>query len=117
MGIIKHIILSLFILLFATETFANADTLLHLQLVKEIGGSFKNFYTDNLNNIFILSQENQLKKLGSKGDSVAVFNDVRKYGELYSLDVSNPLKLMLYYRDFATILTLDRFLNVINTID
>jgi hypothetical protein len=117
MGRIKHIILSCLILLFAEKIFAIGDTLLHLQLIKEINGNFKNFYADNLNNIFTLNQDNQLKKLDRNGDSVAVFNDVRKYGELYSLDVSNPLKLMLYYRDFATILTLDRFLNVLNTID
>jgi hypothetical protein len=33
------------------------------------------------------------------------------------VDVSNPLKVVLYYRDFATVVMLDRFLNVVNTID
>ena len=40
----------------------------------------------------------------------AVFNDVKKFGQATLIDVSNPLKVLLYYRDFATIVVLDRFL-------
>src|SRR5204863_3248510 len=53
----------------------------------------------------------------SKGDSVAIFNDVKKFVQASLIDVSNPLKVLLYYRDFATIVVLDRFLNVLNIID
>src|SRR5204863_7479168 len=53
----------------------------------------------------------------SKGDSVAIFNDVKKFVQASLIDVSNPLKVLLYYRDFATIVVLDRLLNVRNTID
>ncbi|HUR10433.1 MAG TPA: hypothetical protein VM012_03650, partial [Flavitalea sp.] len=59
----------------------------------------------------------QLKKLSSTGDSLAVFNEVRRYGKVHSIDVSNPLKVLLYYKDFGTIVTLDRYLNIRNTID
>ena len=48
---------------------------------------------------------------------MGVFNDVRRYGKLYSIDVTNPLKVLLYYKNFSTIVVLDRFLNVVNTID
>lgn len=48
---------------------------------------------------------------------MGVFNDVRRYGKLYSIDVTNPLKVLLYYKNFATIVVLDRFLNIVNTID
>jgi len=75
------------------------------------------FSVDNLGNIYVINADNQLKKLGPKGDSLAVFNDVRRYGKIGSIDVTNPLKILVYYRDFTTIIELDRFLNIINTID
>lgn len=88
-----------------------------LQLLRVMKGDFKNFTVDNLDNIYILNSRNQVKKYNSNGDSVAVYNDVRRFGEATLIDVSNPLKIMLYYRDFATVVMLDRFLNVVNTID
>lgn len=75
------------------------------------------FTADNLGNIYILSTKGLLKKYNSKGDSLNVFNDVRRYGSVYAMDVTNPLKLLLYYRDFSTVVMLDRFLNRINMID
>jgi hypothetical protein len=75
------------------------------------------FTVDNLGNIYVLNGGNQLKKISAKGDSLAVFNDVRRYGNIASIDVTNPLKILVYYRDFTTIIELDRFLNIINTID
>lgn len=84
---------------------------------KSIEGEYADFTVDNLGNYYLLSKNNQLKKLTAKGDSVAVFNDVKRYGKLYSIDVTNPLKCLLYYKNFSTIVVLDRFLNVVNTID
>lgn len=75
------------------------------------------FSVDNLGNIYVINGDNQLKKLSPRGDSLAVFNDVRRYGKIGSIDVTNPLKILVYYRDFTTIVELDRFLNLINTID
>ena len=87
------------------------------QLVKIIPGDIADFTVDNLGNIYLLSPENQLKKLNPAGDSLAVFNDVRRYGKIYSMDVTNPLKILLYYKEFETIVVVDRFLNIINIID
>ncbi len=96
---------------------AETDTLIHLKQDKFIAGSYKNFYTDNLGNIFLINANNQVKKLDNKGDSVTVFNDMRRYGDIYSLDINNPLKITAYYKDFTTLLVLDRFLNPVNSID
>lgn len=82
-----------------------------------IKGTYVNFTVDNLGNYFLLDKNNQLKKLNADGDSVAVFNDVRQYGRLYQIDATNPLKILLYYKDFNTVLVLDRFLNPRNKID
>lgn len=87
------------------------------QFVKAVWGDIVSFSVDNLDNIYLLNSSNQVKKLNSNGDSVAVFNDVKKFGQASLIDVSNPLKLLLYYRDFSTIVVLDRLLNVRNIID
>ena len=96
---------------------SNAQKDSSFTLIKTITGDIVEFTVDNLDNIYILNSRNQVKKLNSNGDSVAVYNDVRKYGQASLLDVSNPLKVLLYYKDFATIVVLDRFLNAVNTID
>ena len=102
---------------FFVSGFVHAQTDTSFQLIKTIKGDIVAFTVDNLDNIYLLSSTNQVKKLNANGDSVAVFNDVKKFGQATLIDVSNPLKVLLYYRDFATIVILDRFLNVRNTID
>lgn len=85
--------------------------------VKTLKGDFTDFAVDNLGNIYLLSTTNQLKKINSNGDSLAVFNDVKQYGTVTQIDVTNPLKILLYYQNFSTIVVLDRFLNSRNTIN
>lgn len=87
------------------------------RLEKTINGRFVDFQADPLGNYYLLDEQNQLKKLNPRGDSMGVFNEVRRYGKLSSIDASNPLKVLLYYRNFSTIVVLDRFMGVVNTID
>ncbi len=102
----------------ATNVFSQNDSALVLQKKGTINGNYASFSVDNLGNVFALSLSgNQIKKIGANGDSLGIFNDVKQYGNIYSVDVSNPLKLLLYYKDFTTIVILDRFLNKINKID
>lgn len=117
MGTVKNICLLLILQSVCCTLHAATDTTIQLTAVKTIPGSFTSFYLDGLNNIYVLNQDNQVKKLNSNYDSAAVFNDVRRYGDIYSVDVTNPLKAIVYYKDFSTILVLDRFLNTRNTID
>lgn len=102
---------------FASSCIAFAQNDTSFQLVKVIKGDIISFTVDNLDNIYILNSRNQVKKINAAGDSVAVYNDVKKFGTATLIDVSNPLKVLLYYKDFATIVTLDRLLNVRNVID
>ena len=87
------------------------------QFIKTIKGDFTYFNVDNLDNIYLLNKNNQLKKLTETGDSVAVFNDVKKYGNPDFIDVTNPLKTLLYYKNYSTIIVLDRLLAPRNTIN
>jgi len=99
------------------SVFAQSQSDTSFKWIMSVQGDIVAFTVDNLDNIYLLSSTNQVKKLNANGDSVAVFNDVRKFGQATLIDVSNPLKVLLFYRDFATIVVLDRFLTVRNTID
>jgi hypothetical protein len=104
-------------LFFLSALFASAQSAGDFHVVKTVNGNIVNFTVDNLGFIYLLSSDNQLKKIGTDGDSIGVFNDVKRYGKLYSMDVSNPLKVLLFYKDFSTIVVLDRFLSTVNVID
>ncbi|MFN8289184.1 MAG: hypothetical protein U0U70_02885 [Chitinophagaceae bacterium] len=111
----KRIIAIVTLVYLTFPAFAQEDTIFHP--VRVIKGDIAGFTVDNLDNIYILNSRNQLKKINANGDSVAVYNDVKKFGQATLVDVSNPLKILLYYRDFATVVMLDRLLNVVNVVD
>jgi hypothetical protein len=102
-------------LLTSKVSFAQNDS--NFQFIKTIAGDYSYFDVDNLDNIFLITRNNQLKKLNNNGDSIAVYNDVKKYGNPSSIDVTNPLKILLYYNNYATVVILDRLLSVRNSIN
>ena len=112
---IKQRIIFIAILFFPVFVTAQEDT--SFQLLRVMKGDITSFTVDNLDNLYVLNSRNQVKKNNINGESVAVFNDIRKYGQATLIDVSNPLKVLLYYKDFATVVMLDRFLNVVNVVD
>jgi hypothetical protein len=119
---IKYTFLIQIILIFLSFNFftplkiiAQKDTA--FSFVKMIPGDFSYFTVDNIDAIYLLTNANQLIKYDNDGDSLGLFNDVRKYGKLYFIDATNPLKTLLYYKNFSTVVVLDRFLNVRNSIN
>ena len=98
-----------------TDSKAQSDS--SFEYVKSIRGDFSSFTVDNLDNIYLISGSSQLRKINNNGDSNGVFNDVKRFGNPSSLDVTNPLKILLYYKNFSTVLVLDRNLNIRNIID
>lgn len=111
----KRISIQVIFLLCACIVSAQSDSV--FTLVKKINGEITAFEVDYLDNIYLLTGTDQLKKLNEQGDSVAVFNNVRNYGKVSKIDVSNPLRVLLYYKDFSTVLVLDRLLNMRSKID
>lgn len=84
----------------------NADS--SFKFIKTIKGKFTLFNVDMLGNIYVITENNKLKKLNPNGDSLSTFNEVKKYGTATNLDVSNPLKVLLFYKNFSTAVFLDR---------
>ncbi|QGW27143.1 hypothetical protein [Phnomibacter ginsenosidimutans] len=96
---------------------ANGIAKLQVQLEKTFAGKWTNVEVDNLGNLYLVDDQQRIKKLNNRYDSVGTFNEVRTVGTLHSIDVSNPLRIILWYKDFGTLLLLDRFLQVKTSID
>lgn len=102
------------LLLLAQGGFAQADS---LQLVRRINTDVVQLAVDNLDNLYVLSSTDQLKKYNAQGDSIGVYNQVKRFGKLHAIDVTNPLKLLLFYKDFSTVALLDRLLTLRAAVD
>ena len=109
--------LILFLLCFCISVATHAQSDSAFQFLRSIKGNFTQFNVDVLDNLYLITSTNQLKKMDAKGDSIGIFNDVKRYGNPSSIDVTNPLKLLLYYKPFSTVVILDRLLNMRNTIN
>jgi hypothetical protein len=94
---------------------ARSDSFFHFE--RAIPGNYIYINVDMLDNLYLITAGNQLKKLNSNGDSLAVFNDVKKYGNPSYIDVNNPLKILVYYKNYSTVVMLDRLLTHRNTIN
>lgn len=105
------------VFLFVCSSVVKAQEQDSFRLVKTFVADAADFTVDYFGNVYLLLTNGQLKKISANGDSLAVFNEVRRYGQVRMIDASNPLKVLLYYRDFGTVVVLDRFLNIRQTID
>ena len=86
-------------------------------LLTEIPGNWIDFEVDNLSNCYLISANGQLKKYDAKGETAIVYNDQLRYGTIAKLDVSNPMRLLVHYADYNTVVWLDRFLKPLHTVD
>lgn len=69
---------------------------------------------DNLDNAYLLNKQFQLRKYNSKGTLLCTYSS-SAYGPLYSVDASNPLNVLLFYKDFNTIVALDNEFSELGT--
>ncbi|MEN0006696.1 MAG: hypothetical protein AAF798_21255, partial [Bacteroidota bacterium] len=68
------------------------------------------FTTDKLQNTYIATSTNQLLRYDSECQERFQYNNYT-LGNLQSIDVSNPLNIILFYPEFQSIIVLDRTLN------
>lgn len=67
---------------------------------------------DNLDNAYLIRDRFGLVKVNADGKMVATYS-TSAYGPLFTVDASNPLNVLLFYRDFNTIVTVDNELSEI----
>ena len=75
-----------------------------------IKAKFDFFTVDNIGNIYTIKEDELLKYLPN-GKFFARYSNL-KLGSITKVDATNPLKLVLYYRDFQQIVFLDNQLSV-----
>lgn len=103
------------LLFLSVRLHAQDDSL--FRFLKKIEYPISTFSVDNLGGLYVINSDNQLKKYDEKGDSVGVFNQVKKYGRLTYVEAQNPWKTILFYKDYSTIVLLDKYLNVLTNIN
>lgn len=83
-----------------------------LKQVARIDTSAKAVYADNLDNVYLLSDRDELLKYDVKGKLRWRYSNNR-FGKLHSVDVSDPLRIVLFYADFQQVVVLNNNLNEI----
>ncbi len=105
------------LLLFATAYSPNTQRTSLLQtgqtvylLKSKIPLAHSAFTTDNLQNVYVWSHSS-LKKLNAAGKLLYNY-DNRSYGDITSLDVTDPMKVMVFYKNFPEVVFLDNTLSM-----
>ena len=83
---------------------------------KDIPVALKLLEVDNLGNIYILNVDNRLTKHDKDGKLLFEHYD-KQLGIVDAIDVSNPLQILVYYKDYGHIMYLDNTLAPIQTFD
>lgn len=80
-----------------------------LRLLQTLPVSATYAATDNLSNLYVITPGNAIEKYAPDGRRLARYSNNR-LGQAARLDVSNPLKVLVWYADFRTAVMLDRSL-------
>lgn len=104
------LLLNCFIAALLNGSVANAQ----LKQTAQIDTTAKAIYADNLDHIYLLSDRDELLKYDNKGKLRWRYNNNR-FGKLHSVDVSDPLRVVLFYADFQQVVVLNNNLNEITS--
>jgi hypothetical protein len=85
------------------------------KLIKSIPFTGAKFTTDRLGNCYVIV-ENQILEFDTLGKPKANYSNLNS-GNLFSVDASNPLKIVLFFPDFARLEVLDNKLALVSTIE
>lgn len=83
-----------------------------LQQITQIDTVAKAVYADNLNNVYLLSPSDELLKYTPDGKLKWRYSNNR-FGKMHSVDVSDPLRIILFYADFQQVVVLNNNLTEI----
>ncbi len=79
-------------------------------LITEIGVEAKLIATDKLQQLYIVTEKNEVIKYNPEGKELFRFSN-NTLGDLTHIDATNPFSVLLYYPDYMTVYTLGRTLN------
>ena len=102
------------IILFVTSLFFSSSVI--AQSIDSLPFQASYLTTDALQQIYVATDEGKIVKLSSDGKKIFEYNN-RRLGQVASIDVTNPFNILVYYKDLATIVLLDRTLSPLKEIN
>ncbi|MGZ3863901.1 MAG: hypothetical protein ACXVPN_05975 [Bacteroidia bacterium] len=108
--------LSSYLLVLFCLSFTADDTLKTLYTIRSTADFFT---TDNFGNTYLVKGD-EIKKYNPNGDLLKIYSN-KNLGKVTSIDASNSLRLLVFYKDFSSIIILDDLLSqngdIINLLD
>lgn len=87
------------------------------QLLRQLPGrDIRRFSVDELNNVYLVDKKNGITKYNAEGDSVAFFQQI-SLGPVGAMDVTDPMRILVYYPNFLQVVMLDRMMAPLNHVD
>lgn len=74
----------------------------------------RSLYVDKIGQLYVLTKTNSLEKYSADGRLLFRFND-NDFGPISSIDVTNPLQVVLWIKAYQKVVVLDRTLNPLST--
>lgn len=103
-------VLSLAVILFSSYFIQAQESSANWKVIKRIKHNADFMTTDKLGNLY-LANKNFIWLYNNKGDSLAAFNS-RRYGEISTIDATDPYKILVFFNDYNLILFLDNYLSI-----
>lgn len=87
-----------------------------LKVIRSIPIQGRMMSVDELGNVYVVRENNSLVKFSDAGDSLTFYRTVLN-GEIGQVDVTNPLRVVVYYPAYSKVILLDRMLAPKNELD
>ncbi len=89
---------------------------LKAELLLKVQGNFEDLAIDGLGNLYTLSATGEIRRYSEDGRLLYEFSEVR-FGQVGHIDVSNPLRVLVYYPEFLSIVLLSNTLAISSEIN
>lgn len=86
------------------------------KIIKSIPMEARMMTVDELGNVYVVKNNNSLVKFSDGGDSLTFYRTVLN-GDIGQVDVTNPLRVVVYYPAYSKVILLDRMLAPKNELD
>ena len=83
------------------------------QFVRSVNVDGDRYFSDPLGNVYII-KNNHLRKFNQEHIQAAEYTNLF-LGNIHSIDVSDPLRILIYYRDYNQVIWVDNFLSEIRS--
>lgn len=103
-------------ILFLALLFINFSCNLSRNIGTEISDfTINDFEVDKLGNYYLVNHSGEIRKYSSEKKILYTFKNF-SYGNIACIDVTNPHKILVFYKEFQILLILDNTLTIVSTI-